>query len=216
MSQRLVIGLNMDYCPARQKAGEAFGYLSAGYFDCVIRADAIPVVVPPLVDTDDIDQILDRVDAFVMIGGADLDSRRDGYEVHTSMKLMDPRREDFDRVLMRRIAKRRIPVLAIGAGMQLLNITMGGSLSYHIPEDFPNAIPHFDRMDPYHRHSLIVEPKSMMGRVYGDGDIRVASRHHMAIYEVADGFRATATAPDGIVEAIEFEHPDWIAVGTQF
>lgn len=216
MSQRPVIAVNMDYCPAKQQDADAFGYLCAGYFDSIIRADAIPVIVPPLIDTDDINQVLDRVDGMVLIGGADLDSRRDGYEVHSSMKVMDPRREDFDRALVRLLAKRRLPVLAIGAGLQLLNVTLGGSLSYHIPEDYPNAIPHFDRMDPYHRHGLTIAADSLMERIYGDGEIRVASRHHMALFDVADALRVTARAPDGIVEAVESNHPDWFIIGTQF
>ncbi|MEM9411569.1 MAG: gamma-glutamyl-gamma-aminobutyrate hydrolase family protein, partial [Planctomycetota bacterium] len=57
---------------------------------------------------------------------------------------------------------------------------------------------------------------SLMERVYGDGEIRVSSRHHMAIDEVADAFKVTATCPDGVIEAIESEIPGWVAVGTQF
>ena len=100
--------------------------------------------------------------------------------------------------------------------MQLLNVTMGGNLFLHIPEDLPTAIPHKDPQDPSHRHSLEVVSNSLMERVYGDGEIRVSSRHHMAIDEVAEGFRVTATCPDGVVEAIESEIPGWVAVGTQF
>ena len=55
-----------------------------------------------------------------------------------------------------------------------------------------------------------------MERVYGDGEIRVSSRHHMAIDELAPGFRVTATCPDGVIEAIESTSESWIAIGTQF
>jgi putative glutamine amidotransferase len=55
-----------------------------------------------------------------------------------------------------------------------------------------------------------------MERVYGDGEIRVNSMHHMAVDDVASGFRVTARCPDGVVEAIESERPDWFAFGTQF
>jgi putative glutamine amidotransferase len=55
-----------------------------------------------------------------------------------------------------------------------------------------------------------------MGRVYGDGEIRVNSRHHMAVDEVAGDFRVTARCPDGIIEAIESIRDDWFAIGTQF
>ena len=129
---------------------------------------------------------------------------------------MDPRREDFDRMLVRLIAERRMPVMAIGVGMQLLNATLGGNLYLHVPEDLPEAIPHRDPQDPEHRHGLNIVFGTLMERVYGDGEIRVNSMHHMAIDEVAEGFMVTARCPDGVIEAIESTQDDWFAIGTQF
>jgi len=63
---------------------------------------------------------------------------------------------------------------------------------------------------------LVVERGSLMDRVYGEGEIRVNSMHHMAIDEVAPGFAVTARCPDGVVEAIESTLPDWFAIGVQF
>jgi putative glutamine amidotransferase len=114
------------------------------------------------------------------------------------------------------IAEQRLPVFGIGVGMQLLNVSQGGNLFLHIPEDLPEAIPHKDLQDPGHRHSLEVTPGTLMERVFGDGEIRVNSMHHMAIDEVAPGFVVTARCPDGVIEAIESEMPDWFAIGTQF
>ena len=71
-------------------------------------------------------------------------------------------------------------------------------------------------MDPAHRHALDVESGSLMERVYGEGEIRVNSMHHMAVDEVAPGFAVTARCPDGVVEAIESQIDDWFALGTQF
>jgi putative glutamine amidotransferase len=214
MNSKPLIGLNADYRAPRKDA-PAFSYLSAGYSDSLTRAGAIPVILPPLTDEDDLSQVLDRLDGVVMIGGADLDPRRDGYMVHPSMRLLDPRREEFDRMLMRLVSRRRMPIFGIGTGLQLLNISQGGTLFYHIPEDLPRALPHLDPIDPAHRHALVVEPGSLMERVYGEGEIRVNSVHHMAIDDVASGFTVTARCPDGVVEAIE-SSSDWVALGTQF
>ncbi len=210
-----MIGLNMDYCSATRQR-PALGYITAGYFDCLIRAGAIPVVIPPLFHRADVERVLEQLDGFVLIGGADLDPRRDRCQLHSTTHLMDSRREDFDRLLSRAIREHRKPVLGIGAGMQLLNVIMKGTLSLHIPDDFENAMPHFDRGDPDHRHTLTVKPASLIDRVYGEGEIRVASRHHMAILELAEPFVATAWAPDGIIEAFESVDPDWFAIGVQF
>jgi putative glutamine amidotransferase len=210
-----LVGLNLDYRAAR-KDQPAFAFLCAGYFDALAKAGAIPVVLPPIEDEGDLDRILDLLDGVVLIGGADLDPRRDGFMLHPSIRLLDPRREDFDRTLMKLIARRRMPVFGIGVGMQLLNVSQGGNLFLHIPEDMPRAIPHCDPTDPNHRHALVVTPGSLMERVYGEGEIRVNSMHHMAVDEVAPGFAVTARCPDGIVEAIESVLEDWFAFGTQF
>ncbi len=210
-----VIGLNLDYRSAA-KSSPAFSYVAAGYYDAISEVGGVPMLIPPIEDDNDVNQLLDLVDAVVMIGGTDLDPRRDGFMLHPSVRLQDARRETFDRRLMNQIAQRRLPVFGIGAGMQLLNVSQGGNLFLHIPEDLPKALPHADSLDKGHRHALDIVPDSLMWRVFGDGEIRVNSMHHMAIDEVARGFRVTGRCPDGVVECIESEMPDWFAIGTQF
>jgi putative glutamine amidotransferase len=210
-----LIGLNADFRSAR-KDSPALSYISAGYFDAIAAAGGIPVIIPPLSNADDLDRLLDQLDGMVLVGGADLDPRRDGFMLHPSVRTMEARREDFDRLLMSQIADRRMPVLAIGVGMQMLNVSQGGNLFLHVPEDMPRALPHKDPLDRAHRHALEVVPGTLMARVYGDGEIRVNSTHHMAVDQVADGFLVTARCPDGVIEAIESVQSDWFAVGTQF
>jgi len=210
-----LIGVNADYRPAKGDA-PAYSYVAAGYYDAILEVGGLPIFIPPYKTEEDIDQVLERLDGILLIGGADLDPRRDGWMLHPTVRLQDSRRESFDRCLARKVAERRLPVLGIGAGMQLLNLTQGGNLLLHIPEDRPNALPHKDPIDPAHRHTLELAKGSIMERVYGDGELRVNSMHHMAVDEVAPGFAITARCPDGIVEAIESTQPDWFAMGTQF
>jgi putative glutamine amidotransferase len=210
-----LIGINADYRAGKHDA-PAFSFLAAGYYDSVLQAGGLPVVIPPYKDAADIDQILDSLDGLVLVGGADLDPRRDGWMLHPTVVLQDPRREVFDRTLVRLASQRRLPVFGIGAGMQLLNVSQGGNLILHIPEDLPTALPHKDPLDPDHRHTLEIVPGSLIDRVYGDGELRVNSMHHMAVDEVAPGFEVTARCPDGVIEAIESVMPDWFALGTQF
>ena len=209
------IGLNADFRPARKDA-PVYTFVVAGYYDCILRAGGLPVLLPPLDDQEDIECLLDTLQGFVLVGGQDLDPRRDGFMLHPSVRYLAPRREVADRLLMNCIAQRHMPVFGIGVGMQLMNVQQGGNLFLHIAEDMPTALPHKDPQDPGHRHSLEVIPGSLMERVYGDGEIRVNSMHHMAIDEVAPGFAATARCPDGVIEAIESQMPDWFALGTQF
>jgi putative glutamine amidotransferase len=181
-----------------------------------MASGGIPVVLPPIASREDLARVLDRLQGFVLVGGADLDPRRDGFMLHPTVRPMDSRREDFDRMLIDLLAAKRIPTYGIGAGMQLLNVSQGGNLYLHIPEDVPTALPHRDPHDAAHRHGLVVVPGTLMDRVYGDGEIRVNSCHHMAVDELAPGFTVSARCPDGIVEAIESQLEDWRAIGTQF
>jgi putative glutamine amidotransferase len=215
MNAKPLIGLNSDY-RSRTSDQPAFSYVFAGYYESIIQTGGVPVVIPPLTDEADLNQVLNTLDGVVMIGGADLDPRRDGYMLHPSVRIQEPRREDFDRMLVRNVFTRRMPVLGIGSGMQLLNVARGGTLFLHLPEDMPRALPHRDPMDKAHRHALEVVPGTLMERVYGDGEIRVTSRHHMAIDDVASDFLVSARCPDGVVEAIESTRDDWFAIGTQF
>jgi putative glutamine amidotransferase len=215
MNRKPLIAINADYRAARKDA-PALSYLTAGYYDAVSRAGGVPIILPPLEATEDLRRVLDLVDGAVLVGGADLDPRRDGYMLHPAVRTLDPRRETFDRKLMAEISRRRLPVFGIGVGMQLLNVHEGGTLFLHLPEDLPKAVPHKDPSDPAHRHALVVVPKTLMYRVYGEGEIRVNSMHHMAVDDVAPGFQVTARCPDGVIEAIESTREDWFALGTQF
>lgn len=219
MPRKPLIGINTDY-RSSQNNTPALSLVFAGYYDALLKAGALPVIIPPFPENKDlpanIDQILDLLDGVVMIGGADLDPRRDGYMLHPSIRPMDERRETFDRFLIESVGRRRLPLFAIGAGMQLLNVSQGGTLYLHIPEDLPRALPHRDAMDATHRHAMVIEKGSLMERVYGENEIRVNSMHHMAIDDVAAGFIVTGRCPDGVVEAIESIRSDWFALGTQF
>jgi putative glutamine amidotransferase len=215
MTKKPLIGLNADY-RAGKKDSPAFSFVAAGYYDSIAASGGVPVVIPPVTVEEDLEQILDTLDGVVMVGGADLDPRRDGFMLHPSVRTMETRREDFDRMLMRLVADRRMPLFAVGVGMQLLNVSQGGNLFLHVPEDMPKSLPHKDPLDPAHRHGLEVVPGTIMERVYGEGEIRVNSMHHMACDAIAPGFMVSARCPDGVVEAIESVRDDWFALGTQF
>lgn len=219
MQRKPLIGINADYRSAQQNS-PALTVLFSGYYEAVLQMGGLPVIVPPYEENKELDsnldQILDLLDGMVLVGGADLDPRRDGFMLHPSVRPMDERREVFDRFLIEKISERRIPLFAIGTGMQLLNVSQGGTLFLHIPEDLPKAIPHRDAMDPNHRHALVIEKGSLLEEIYGENDIRVNSYHHMAVDDVAPGFWVTGRCPDGVVEAIESIRSDWFAFGTQF
>jgi putative glutamine amidotransferase len=212
---RPFIGINADFIPA-SKTAEAQARINAGYFDMVVAAGGLPVVIPPVGKSVGADPILDRLDGIIFSGGLDLDPRRSGQAMHPAVQPMAERREESDRVLMRRALARQVPILAICLGMEQLNVVCGGSLYLHLPEDLPRALPHRDNTGEPHRHAVILESGSRLDEIYGGGELLVNSAHHQAVRKLGDRLRLSARAPDGVIEAIEIDDPSWFCVGVQW
>jgi putative glutamine amidotransferase len=213
---RPLIGINADFLPAGKKT-LAQVRLGIGYVETVLAAGGMPVVVPPIGKETEILEMLDRLDGIILSGGLDMDPRRHGLPSHTSVQPMAERREDNDRILVRKIVARQMPVLGIGLGMQQLNVARGGSLYLHIPEDLPRAMPHRDpSCEGPHRHAVLLEPNTRLDEIYGGGEIRVNSAHHQAVCKLGTGLRVGARAPDGVIEAIEAVDPNWFCIGVQW
>jgi putative glutamine amidotransferase len=212
---RPFIGINADFVPAG-KHHIAHARLNAGYFDAILTAGGLPIILPPLGKETEIDVLLDRLDGFVLSGGLDMDPRRSSQPTHASIQPMAERREESDKVLVRRLVERQMPLLAIGVGMQMLNAIRGGSLYVHLPEEQPRALPHHDPSGGPHRHAVLLEPNTRIDEIYGGGEIRVNSAHHQAVRQPGKGLRVGALAPDGVIEAIEAVDPNWFCVGVQW
>ncbi len=213
---RPIIGVNMDLTPA-QKNQRSLMLSPLGFADAIAAAGGLPVFMPPLGKDKEIAAFLDRIDGFLLSGGLDLDPRKLGQPMHTSVNLLNPRREDSDRLLVRQLIARQMPVLGVGLGMQQLNVACGGSLYTHLPEDLPRSLPHYDRTSTEaHRHLVIVQPDTRLEEIYGVTEIYVTSNHHQAVKQVGDLFRVSAKAPDGVIEAIETHDQSWFAMGVQW
>lgn len=216
MATKPVIGMNGEY-RAPRKEDIALSWFNTGYYDSVTTTGGLPLLVPPLADDRDLKQFLQMIDGLVLCGcNFDLDPVRMGMDRHPSTRSMPTRREDFDRRLCKMAVEMRIPMLAIGVGMQELNVVCGGTLFQHIPENFLKPLHHRDPVESTLRHIIEIVPGTRMDVIYGPGEIRVNSQHHMAVDQVADLFRVCATAPDGVIEAYESIDENWFCVGVQW
>jgi putative glutamine amidotransferase len=155
---------------------------------------------------------LDGVGGLMLTGGGDVSPRRYGEPAHESVVDLDEARDEFEWALVTEARRRDLPIFAICRGIQLLNVACGGTLVQDIPSQVPGALEHSFKVPPHEpyslAHELWLDKDTLLGKLMrerlSDADsCEVNSRHHQAVKDIAPGFQACATAPDGVIEAIE-------------
>ena len=159
-------------------------------------------------ETDRPEAVVTEVDGILLPGGDDVDPALSGAQAHPAFEAAEPGRDRFELELARRADAANIPLFAICRGIQVLNVARGGTLVQDIPSELPNAIVHEVRDTPFTiAHDVWVADGTRLHdllRERIDGDAcPVNSRHHQAVQKLGDGLIVSATAPDGVVEAVE-------------
>jgi putative glutamine amidotransferase len=176
------------------------------YVEAVQDADALALLLPP----DDAvamspDGLLDRIDALILAGGADIDPATYGAQPHPETSGTWPERDRFELGVAHRALERDIPVLGICRGMEMLNVVRGGTLCQHLP-DLVGHPDHRHTPGAFGDHEVRLEPGSAAARAAGAERIAVKSHHHQGVDRLGDGVIATGwSVDDEVVEAIEVE-----------
>ena len=180
------------------------------YADAFARAGNTPLVLPAETNRDVVARMLASVDVLLLCGGEDVDPSR--YKTKPSPRLgeVNLRRDAWEWLLLDEAVKRRLPVIGICRGCQLINVYFGGTLWQDLPSERPGEVKHRGT----HLHGVRLEASSRLARSLGATEMQVNTSHHQAVRDLAPGFRAVAFAPDGVVEAIESETLP--VVGVQF
>ena len=151
------------------------------------------------------------IDGLLLTGGDDVASVRYGETPHPTIEV-EPERDEFELSLVAAARARDLPIFGICRGVQVLNVAYGGTLVQDIPSQVPGALTHSLDVPPNEPYSLAHEVwldkdtllAKLMGERLSDTDAcEVNSRHHQAVKQVAPGLVVSATAPDGVIEAIE-------------
>jgi putative glutamine amidotransferase len=152
------------------------------------------------------------IDGLMLTGGDDVAPGRYGEPAHPTVVEAEPGRDEFELALIHGARARNLPIFAICRGIQVLNIACGGTLVQDIPTEVPGALPHSFTVpghEPYFlAHEVWIDKDTLLWKLMrerlSDADAcEVNSRHHQAVKQLAAGFQVAATAPDGVIEAIE-------------
>jgi len=193
--------------------------LSTAYVEALRAAGLAPVVVPPAAEPDDgLDAVVEVMQGLVLSGGEDVDPRHYGADAHTALGAVHAARDATELALVAAARARRLPVLAICRGIQVLNVALGGTLIQDLPSERPSAIVHdVDGPRSDRTHAVRLTHDSRLARATGREEILVNSFHHQAVDRIGARLQETARAPDGVIEAVETAESDaWWVVGIQW
>lgn len=164
---------------------------------------------------DSIPGILDRVDGVLMTGGVDVDPHLYGEEIEPACGKINPSRDALEYPLIRQAVERKMPVMGICRGIQVINTALGGTLIQDIPTRYGTVHQMTGKEGSVFLHDVRVVPGTMLYDVFG-GDIAVDSYHHQCIKRLADCLIPSAYSPEGFVEACELPQADGFLMAVQW
>lgn len=190
--------------------------LNTAYTDAALAAGLRPYILPVL-QAADADAILEGMAGLILTGGEDVGPVRYGERPRPALGDVHEGRDEFELALVRAARARGLPTFAICRGVQVANVALGGTLVQDLPTEWTNALKHESGRGRSERtHAVTLAPGSRLARACGASEISVNSMHHQALARVASGLVATAHAPDGVIEGVEWSGDDWWMLGVQW
>ena len=186
------------------------------YCDQIVRAGGVPMVLPPVDDAEVLINMLEGIDGLVLTGGADYNPLWYGEQPEKELHTINSTR-DLPELLLTRLAfNRQIPILGTCRGLQTMAIALGGNLV----QDLKTPLKHSqDAPRSEATHSVTITEGSTLYGLYGQ-ETFVNSFHHQAVKDCGPHLHVVATAPDGVIEAVESTeqkalmgvqwHPEWM------
>lgn len=180
-----------------------------------LRAVGVPEdgfrYVTPDISPEEARALATQASGLVLCGGVDVAPERYGETVFNDEVEVLPERDAMEWALVEGAREAKVPVWGVCRGIQMLNVFLGGSLWQDIPTQKPSDVPHSINLPKDHiAHTVqVVRPEMPLGEILSRETPRVNSRHHQAIKRLADGLIPVAESPDGLIEAVILDRPDW-------
>jgi putative glutamine amidotransferase len=197
---RPAVGITIGDDPKR----DGFHLLRADYVRSVEEAGGLPVLLVPG-KPQDASELLSRLDALLMTGGADVDPSLYGQEPHPKLGRVFPERDRFEIALCREALENDFPLLAICRGHQVLNVATGGTLVQDLPSEIGRVVEHDPEVErDVMAHLVSVVPGTRLHEILGRSDVAVNSFHHQSVDRPGHGLVVSArSTEDSVIEGIE-------------
>lgn len=178
------------------------------YFEAVIEAGGVPVVMPPLMLRSQIDEWLDRIDAdaLMLTGGCDIDPQTFRETPVRGLGRVSLQRDVYELGLLEACMLRGMPVLGICRGLQVINVALGGSLYQDMLSQMGTEFARHQQKEPTEvaTHEVAFIAGSMAENLFQTQFLPTNSHHHQCVHRVADDLTVSGTTVDGVVEALEW------------
>ncbi len=184
------------------------------YVQAILTSGGLPVLLPAIMGDGNRMSYVERIHGLVIPGSpADIDPDYYGEEPHLRLGPVNPLRTDFEVQLTRLAVRRGLPVFGICGGAQVLNVALGGSLYQDIPSQIPKAHKHSGASE--RAHTVDIVPGTRLAAIVGTHELRVNSLHHQAVKVPGQGMGVSASARDGVIEAVEIPGQPFV-IGVQW
>jgi putative glutamine amidotransferase len=215
---RPIIGITCDVDLGTGRDARAPGrpthLLYDAYVQAVAASGGVPILLPSGQDNANGVASAEILQGLLISGNpADVDPALYGEEPHPRLGPVNPGRTDSEIEMIRLALARGLPILGICGGAQVLNVALGGSLYQDIPSQLSKAHKHAGLPD--RGHIVDIVPTTHMAAIVSSQDVRVNSLHHQAVKVPGEGLVVSATARDGVIEAIELPRRSFV-IGVQW
>jgi gamma-glutamyl-gamma-aminobutyrate hydrolase PuuD len=194
-------------------------YVGELHIELLLRLRTVPLIVPVVKGAlDCLPQYMSSMAGLLIVEGEDIQPKR--YKARREnvryLEKTDPVKDEIEIRLLRHALRRKVPILGICRGSQLLNVVCGGTLYGDVRKEKRSRLKHID-YDHYdtHRHAVNLVPGSPLAHFYGRRRMLVNSYHHQGVRDLARRFKAMAYSDDDLVEAYYDPAADFV-MGLQF
>lgn len=213
--------IGITACHVTTAEGHPAVRILRAYVTAIADAGGVPILIPPELDEPSWRTLLSRLDGVLFSGGADIGLDHFAGEPHPTVDV-EEQRDAIELPLLRATVEADKPLLGICRGLQVMNVALGGTLYTHIIDQLPGALQHdwHDKPRSTLAHPVRVEEGTRLAEILGAPMLRVNTLHHQGIKDLAPNLKATAYAPDGLIEGIELPenkfalavqwHPEWM------
>lgn len=205
MKNKPVIGIT-----ARVEKDQMYS-LDPVYGQAILQAGGLPLIVP-IVDKEDIHLLCERLDGLIVTGGGDINPTLYGEEPHIRLGAVYPGSDEYEKELILEFLEMDKPFIGMCRGLQMLNVSLGGSNYQDLEAQFEGPLHQHKQlaMRTHRTHSVTLEEGSQLLDIMEEKKFNVNSFHHQGVKDVSEKLKVAARAADGLVEALESEHHQFV------